>query len=100
MRGDLTRLDRAAAILEVVDQVAQEGEADPELYRMLIGALRTVEHRDSPVVVPAFFFKVLASQGWASRPTSVSSVARTAIWWPSTSTEVRRGARRTSRVSH
>jgi DNA repair protein RecO (recombination protein O) len=63
IRGDLDRLGRAASILEVVDQVAQEGEENEQLYQMLLGGLRTVEHRDSPLVTPAFFLKLLAADG-------------------------------------
>jgi DNA repair protein RecO (recombination protein O) len=63
IRGSLAKLERAVAMLEVVDQVAQEGEANDELYGMLVGGLRTVENRDSPLVTPAFFLKLLAIEG-------------------------------------
>jgi DNA repair protein RecO (recombination protein O) len=63
IRGSLAKLERAVAMLEVIDQVAQEGEANEELYGMLVGGLRTVEHRDSPLVTPAFFLKLLAVEG-------------------------------------
>ena len=64
MRDDLDRLARASAMLEIADQLAQEGEVNPRLYRMLLGALRTLAGSDSPLVVPAFFFKVLALEGY------------------------------------
>ncbi|MCC6225533.1 MAG: DNA repair protein RecO [Microthrixaceae bacterium] len=63
VRGSLAKMERAVAMLEVVDQVAQEGEENPGLYDMLVGGLRTVEHRDSPLVVPAFFLKLLGAEG-------------------------------------
>ena len=63
IRADLDRLGRAASILEVMDQVVQEGEPNPELYQMLLGGLRTIEERDTPLVTPAFFFKVLGAEG-------------------------------------
>ncbi len=63
IRGDLDRLGRAAAMLEVVDQIAQEGEHNPGLYDMLLGGLRAVEHRASPLVTAAFFLKLLAADG-------------------------------------
>jgi DNA repair protein RecO (recombination protein O) len=63
IRSDLDRLGRAAAILEVIDQVAQEGEENEALYEMLLGGLRTVENRTSPLVTPAFFLKLLAADG-------------------------------------
>lgn len=63
LRDDLDTLRRAVSMLEVVDQVSQEGEADPALYRMLVGALRTLDKTGNPVVVPAFFCKLLAHDG-------------------------------------
>lgn len=63
LRADLDSLRRAVNMLEVVDQVAQEGEPDPKLYRMLVGALRTLSDTGNPLVVPAFFWKVLAHEG-------------------------------------
>lgn len=63
LRSDLDRLGRAAAMLEVVDQIAQEGEANRPLYELLLGGLRAVDHRASALVAPAFFLKVLAADG-------------------------------------
>ncbi|MER3452782.1 MAG: DNA repair protein RecO [Acidimicrobiia bacterium] len=65
VREDLDRLARATMVLEAVDQVAREREADQRLYRMLVGALRTLCASDSPLVVPAFFWKLLAHEGFA-----------------------------------
>lgn len=64
VREDLDRLARASSLLEVVDAVVQEGEADRRLYLMLLGALRTLEAGPTPLVVPAFFWKVLAHTGF------------------------------------
>jgi DNA repair protein RecO (recombination protein O) len=64
IRDDLDRLGRAVAMLEAVDQVAQEGEANPALYQMLLGALRSLAARPGPLVVPAFFLKLLALEGY------------------------------------
>jgi DNA repair protein RecO (recombination protein O) len=63
VREDLDRLTRAMALLEVVDQVAQEREPDPRLYQMLVGALRTLAAQPAPLLVPAFYWKVLANDG-------------------------------------
>jgi DNA repair protein RecO (recombination protein O) len=38
-------------------------EPVPHIYRMLVGALRTVAERSGPLVVPAFYWKLLASEG-------------------------------------
>jgi len=61
--SDLDRLTQGLAMVEVVDHVAMDREPAPALYRMLVGALRTLGTRPSPVVVPAFYWKVLASEG-------------------------------------
>ena len=63
IRGSLTKLARAVAMLEVIDQVGQEGEPNEPLYELLLGGLRAVENRDSPLVTPAFFLKLLAAEG-------------------------------------
>ncbi|MDP9071669.1 MAG: DNA repair protein RecO [Actinomycetota bacterium] len=63
IRHDLDRVGRATAMLEAVDQVAQEREPSPRLYQMLVGALRALEARDSPLVVAAFFWKLLSLEG-------------------------------------
>lgn len=64
LRDDLDRIARASAMLETADQLAQEGEVNPRLYEMLLGALRTLDASRSPLVVPAFFWKVLALEGY------------------------------------
>ena len=61
--SDLDHLTRGLAILEAVDQLAMEREPAPQLYRMLVGALRTIAERSGPLVVPAFYWKLLASEG-------------------------------------
>ncbi|MGH2685511.1 MAG: DNA repair protein RecO [Actinomycetota bacterium] len=63
VREDLDRLTRATAMLEAVDQVAQEREVNPRLYQMLLGGLRTLAAYDAVLVVPAFFWKLLALEG-------------------------------------
>jgi DNA repair protein RecO (recombination protein O) len=63
VREDLDRLTRAMALLEVVDQLAQEREANPRLYQMLVGALRALAAHSAPLLVPAFYWKVLAAEG-------------------------------------
>lgn len=65
IHDDLGRLADAMALLEAVDQVAQERETDTRLYRMLQGALRTLTERRSPLLVPSFYWKMLALEGMA-----------------------------------
>ena len=64
LRENYARITHAVPMLEAVDQVAQEREAAPALYRMLVGALRTLCDQPSPVVTPAFFWKLLSLEGF------------------------------------
>jgi len=57
-------LTHAVSMLEAVDQVAQERERNTALYRMLVGALRTLAADPSPVVSAAFFWKLLSLEGY------------------------------------
>jgi DNA repair protein RecO (recombination protein O) len=54
----------AVPMLEAVDQVAQEREPAPAMYRMLVGALRTLSTKPSAVITPAFFWKLLSLEGF------------------------------------
>jgi DNA repair protein RecO (recombination protein O) len=63
IREDLDRMGRATSMLEAVDQVAQERQPNPRLYQMLVGALRALAARDAPLVLAAFFWKLLALEG-------------------------------------
>src|ERR1700758_2879201 len=58
LRQDLDRLTDALSLAEAVDQVAQEGEPNPALYRMLTGALQTLAATDTrpPLLVAAFYW--------------------------------------------
>ncbi len=64
VREDLDRFSKATALLEAADQVAQEGHANPQLYQMLVGALRALSAHDAPLLVPAFFLKLLSLEGF------------------------------------
>ena len=64
LRENYACITHAVPMLEAVDQVAQEREATPALYRMLVGALRTLSERPSPVVTPGFFWKLLSLEGF------------------------------------
>lgn len=63
LRDDPDRFARAEAMLEAVDQVAQDREPDRALHVMLVRALRTLDERDGPLVLSAFFLKLLAHEG-------------------------------------
>jgi DNA repair protein RecO (recombination protein O) len=57
-------LTHAIPMLEACDQVAQEHEPNPVLYRMLSGALRTLATKRTRAVTPAFFWKLLSVEGF------------------------------------
>jgi DNA repair protein RecO (recombination protein O) len=64
LREEYGLLTHAVPMLEAIDQVAQEREPNPAAYRMLTGALRTLAERRSPMVTPAFFWKLLSLEGF------------------------------------
>lgn len=64
IREDLDRLTRAVTMLEAVDQLSLEREPNPELYRMLVGGLRAIADRNSPLLVAGFHWKLLALEGF------------------------------------
>ena len=64
LREDYALLTRAIPMLEAVDQVGQEREPNPSLYRMLTGALHTLVVTRNPLVTPAFFWKLLSLEGF------------------------------------
>jgi DNA repair protein RecO (recombination protein O) len=64
IRDDLDRLTHAASMLEAVDLLAQEGQADPKLYTMLARGLSALDDADSPLMVAAFFWRVLGHEGY------------------------------------
>jgi len=64
LRDDLDRLAQAVSMLEAADQLALERHANRALYDMLVGALRTLADQDAPLVVPGFFLKALALEGF------------------------------------
>ncbi|HEY7105754.1 MAG TPA: DNA repair protein RecO [Acidimicrobiia bacterium] len=57
-------LTHAVSMLEATDQVAQDREPNPALYRMLVGALRTLAAEPGPMVSTAFFWKLLSLEGF------------------------------------
>ena len=50
-------------MLEAVDQIAEDREPSPHLYRMLQGALNALMEQESPVMLASFYWKLLAAEG-------------------------------------
>ena len=67
MLSSLDRASQGLAALEAVDQMSLEREPNEALYRMLVGVLRTIGQRPSPLNVPAFYWKLLAREGFSPR---------------------------------
>lgn len=65
LRDDLTRMTEAMALVEAVDQLAQEGEPNLAVYRMLVAALGTLARRPAPLLVAGFYWKLLGLEGVA-----------------------------------
>ena len=63
LHDDLNRLSQGLAMTEATEQVAQEREASEPLYRLLVGALRTLVDRPGPLVLASFYWKLLALDG-------------------------------------
>ncbi len=63
MLSSLDRASQGMSVLEAADQLGLEREPNPQLYRMVVGVLRTIAERPAPLVVPAFYWKLLAAEG-------------------------------------
>lgn len=63
IRNDLDRLARAAVLLEAVELSVPDREPDERRYQLLLGALRTMEQLDRPLIVSGMLLKLLALDG-------------------------------------
>lgn len=63
VRDDLRLLSQALTMLEIADQVAVERHPMPEVFVLLVRALRTLEQTASPAVLGAFCWKLLVAEG-------------------------------------
>jgi len=63
MLSSLDRASQGLAVIEAVDQLSLEREPNPQLYRMVVGVLRTIAASPSPLNVAAFYWKLLANEG-------------------------------------
>ena len=91
-------LTHAVSMLEATDQVAQDREPNAPLYRMLAGALRTLAAEPSALVSAAFFWKLLALEGFhplldaCARCGNESGRSRPSICWRAACSARRAGA--------
>jgi DNA repair protein RecO (recombination protein O) len=63
MLSSLDKASQGLAAVEAVDQLSLEREPNPQLYRMLVGVLRTIATSPSSLNVAAFYWKLLANEG-------------------------------------
>lgn len=63
LHRDLDRLLQGISMLEAVDQIAIDRVPAPYLYRMLVGAINELSKHASPIVLAAFYWKLLAAEG-------------------------------------
>ncbi len=63
MLSSLDRASQGLAVIEAVDQLSLEREPNPQLYRMLVGVLRSIATTPSSLNVAAFYWKLLANEG-------------------------------------
>jgi DNA repair protein RecO (recombination protein O) len=64
IREHFGALTHAISMLESVDSVSVDRERNLALYRMLVGGLRTMNENPSPMIAPAFYWKVLSLEGF------------------------------------
>jgi len=64
MLSSLDRVSQGLAVLEAVDQLSLEREPNEALYRSLVGVLRTIAERPSPLNVSAFYWRLLQREGF------------------------------------
>lgn len=63
LHNNLEKLSQGMSMLEAVDMVAEDRQPSAHLYRMLVGGLTALMEQDSPVMLPAFYWKLLAAEG-------------------------------------
>lgn len=63
LRGDLDKMTQGLAMCEAVDQMTPDREPAAHIYNMLVRALYTLGGSGSPLVLAAFYWKLLASEG-------------------------------------
>ena len=76
MLGDLDRASQGMAVLEAADQLALEREPNPELYRMLVGVLRTIAASPRPAGRPGVLLEAARRRGAAPRARRLRALRR------------------------
>ena len=96
LREEYGLLTHAVPMLEAVDQVAQEREPNPALYRMLTGALRTLARAAEPGRHARVLLEAALARGLPSDARRLRPLRRA----PTTATTTRAGRVRSRRGRH
>ena len=78
MRANLECTTDGLAMCEVVEQLAHDRTPSQHLYRMLVGALRQLDKKYSPLVLPALQLRLLEVEGVGPRVDSCVVCSNTA----------------------
>ncbi len=65
LRGDFDRLRQGLAMVEAMNKITPDREPVPELYALLSRALTAVNDRHSPLLLAAFFWRLISVEGQA-----------------------------------
>lgn len=63
VRGDLARVQQGLSMIEAVDKMTPDREPVPIILELLVRGLRTLDSDSSPLVLGAFFLRLLAAEG-------------------------------------
>lgn len=63
LRDDFDRLRQGLAMVEAVNKVTPDREPVPHLYELLSRALHTLNERNSPLMLAAFFWRLISLEG-------------------------------------
>jgi DNA repair protein RecO (recombination protein O) len=65
LHADLARMSQGMAMLEAVDKITPDHEPVPQIFELLRRALATLDEQKSPLMLAAFYLKLLAVEGSA-----------------------------------
>lgn len=65
LRSDFDRLSQGLSMVEAINKVTLDREPIPEMFLMLSRALHTLNEQFSPLMVGAFYMKLMAMEGTA-----------------------------------
>ncbi|MDA8396641.1 MAG: DNA repair protein RecO [Actinomycetota bacterium] len=76
IKRDLERLRKGLAMVEVIEELAAEGGADFEIFRLLVRALKRLEEGDSPYLLSGYLWRLLQVEGMAPQLTECAECGK------------------------